>query len=258
MKYKITSGNGIEVSYAEYGDPTGCPILIQHGLIASIDDFSLFNRLIQSGARLICVARPGYGQSSPHEMQSFAEWGDIVSQLVDGLKLTQFDILGISSGAPYAYSIGDRLPDRVRNIFILSGMPALYDGVVLSHWPYPALESNDMQDLQVLSRKLFFSRLRVEDLQKNDIRDSMMNDCFGVAQDLRLRFMNWGFNLSSIKTKVFMRHSKRDGSVPVETATRTAELLPNCRLELTETDPHFSSEVLDDFIRNTMLKQIQM
>jgi len=106
--------NGNPLSYAEYGDKNGFPILIQHGLIASIRDAGIFDRLLQLTAsagtfgktRLICIARPGYGESSPHKMSNIGEWGDIVSALVAELNLSHFDVLGMSSGAPYSYAIG--------------------------------------------------------------------------------------------------------------------------------------------------------
>jgi hypothetical protein len=47
MKQILRYKNGNQLSYAEYGDPNGYPILVQHGLIASIDDSALFKRLIQ-------------------------------------------------------------------------------------------------------------------------------------------------------------------------------------------------------------------
>jgi hypothetical protein len=53
---------------------------------------------------------------------------------------------------------------------------------------------------------------------------------------------------------VYMCHSKTDDAVPFTTATRTAELLPNSQLELVETGPHFSKEVLDDFIETTIVE----
>src|SRR5689334_20501044 len=101
MKQVALYKNGKSLSYAEYGDKNGYPILVQHGLIASIDDFNLFEGLTALGARLISIARPGYGGSSPYVMRNLGEWADIVSMLVDELKLSQFDVLGISSGAPY-------------------------------------------------------------------------------------------------------------------------------------------------------------
>jgi pimeloyl-ACP methyl ester carboxylesterase len=256
MRRKSEYKNGNILSYAEYGDKNGFPILVQHGLIASIDDYDLFDRLLQRNTRLICIARPGYGASSPYLMKNFAEWAEIVSLLITDLNLTKFDVLGISSGAPYGYSLGIGFPDKVRNIFIFSGIPALYDAAVLSHWPFPVIKKQSISDLEILAHQLFFSNLTSNDLKNKDIEDSMMNNCFGVAQDLRLRFLDWGFRLADVKEKVFMHHSKTDDSVPFQTAVRTAELLPNCSLELAEAGPHFSNEALDDFIKRTIVREL--
>ncbi len=256
MKQKITYKNGLQLSYAEYGDQQGYTVLVQHGLIASIDDYELFDRLLQRGVRLICVARPGYGESSLYLLNGYTEWADIGSLLIQKLQLQKFDVLGISSGAPYGYSIGYKFPEKVRNIFILSGIPALYDDVVLSNWPYKPISDQRIASLEDLARELFFSHLTEDDLLRSDIKNSLSNHGFGVAQDLRLRFMDWGFRLSDVKSKVFMRHSKDDDSVPFRTAVRTAELLPDCHLDLLESGPHFSKEVLEQFIEETILPNL--
>ena len=112
VKHTLEYKNGNALSYAEYGDRNGPPILVQHGLIASISEYHLFDRLIEAGNRLICTARPGYGQSSPYQMANMAEWGEITSFLVDDLNLARFDVLGMSSGAPYSYAIGYKIPDK--------------------------------------------------------------------------------------------------------------------------------------------------
>jgi pimeloyl-ACP methyl ester carboxylesterase len=257
MKRKILYKNGVALSYAEYGDKHGYPILIQHGLIASIDDQALFESLIQLNTRLICIARPGYGESSPYIMKNLAEWGDMVAPLIRELGITQFDVMAMSSGAPYGYSIGSRFPDKVRNIYIFSGIPALYDEGVLSGWPYVITGDQNMAEMETLAHELFFSNLTRDDLARNDIRDSSMHNGFGVAQDLMLRGKDWGFNLSDVRGKVFMHHSKQDSSVPYKTAVRSAALLPDCEMELTETGPHFSDQALDDFIRTTIGKEIR-
>jgi pimeloyl-ACP methyl ester carboxylesterase len=244
--------NGNSLSYAEYGDKNGYPILIQHGLIASIHDDYFFDRLIKLGTHLICIARPGYGESSPYMMNNMAEWGDIVSVLVEELQLTQFDVLGMSSGAPYSYAIGYKFPDKVRNIYIFSGIPALYDEKILSFWPYEVKKDANIAEMQKLAHELFFSNLSKEDLTKFDIKDSMMNNCFGIAQDLKIRCMDWGFRLSDVTENVYMRHSKYDNAVPFITAEMTSRLLPHCKLEIRENDVHFSNESLDDYISTVM------
>ncbi len=257
MKQIALFKNGNSLSYTEYGDKNGYPILIQHGLIASINDYHLFERLIELGTRLISIARPGYGESSPYIMNNIAEWADIVSILIDELKLSHFDILGMSSGAPYSYSIGYKFPDKVRNIYIFSGIPALYDEKILSLWPYEVKKNAAIAEMEKLAYELFFSNLSKEDLTKNDIKDSMMNNCFGIAQDLKLRCMDWGFSLSNVTENVYMRHSKSDNAVPFITAEMTSKLLPNCKFEIRENDVHFSNEVLDDFIRTVMARHYE-
>lgn len=252
MRKNALYKNGNSLSYAEYGDQNGYPILIQHGLIASINDHHLFKCLLETGARLISIARPGYGESSPYAMKNIGEWANIVSVLVDELGLSQFDVLGISSGAPYSYAIGYKFPDRARNLFILSGTPALYDETVLSLWPYPVNKNANIAEMQKLAYELFFSHLTKEDLAKDEVKDSMMNHCFGIAQDLKLRCIDWGFQLSDVKERIYMRHSKSDDAVPLITAEITSKLLSNCRLEIREKDVHFSQEVLDDFISTIM------
>lgn len=251
MKKTATYKNGNCLSYAEYGDPNGDPILIQHGLIASINDGHLFKRLSDRGARLISIARPGYGDSSPYAMQNIGEWGKIVSGLVDELGLAQFDVLGISSGAPYSYAIAYACPDQVRDIFILSGIPALYDETVQSFWPHPITKNASIAEMQELAYQLFFSHLSPAEREQADIKDSLRNDCFGLAQDLSIRCMDWGFQLAEIRARVRMSHSRSDNLV---TAQLTARLLPDCHLEIREDDVHFSQEVLDDFISTNMAR----
>jgi pimeloyl-ACP methyl ester carboxylesterase len=252
MKQSIKYKGGNTLSFSEYGDRNGYPVLVQHGLIASISDYRLFDRLIESGTRLICIARPGYGESSPYQMADMAEWGEIVSILVDDLELAQFDVMGISSGAPYSYAIGYRLPDKVRNIFIFSGTPALYDEQVLEFWPYPVTKNASMAEMEKVAKEVFFPNVTQEDLLRDDIRDSLKNNCFGIAQDLRIRCMDWGFTLSEVRAAVYMEHSQTDSEVPLVAAEMTAKMIPNCQLEVRKGE-HFSEGTLDRFIRNVVL-----
>jgi pimeloyl-ACP methyl ester carboxylesterase len=256
MKQIIKYGYAKTLSYADYGDRKGIPILVQHGLIASIHDYYLFDRLIAAGRRVISIARPGYGESSPDCMNNISEWGSIISVLVDQLQLSHFDVLGLSSGAPYSYAIGYKLPEKTRYIYIFSGIPALYDDKVVEFWPYPVNRYASIAELVKVAKEIFFSNLTEESLLRNDIRDSMMNNCFGVAQDLHLRSVDWGFKLAEVKQTVYMEHCKLDTAVPLITAEMTAKMLPNCWIEIRETGEHFSEEVLDDFIRKVILRYL--
>jgi pimeloyl-ACP methyl ester carboxylesterase len=98
---KHFSYNGTEtLAYNDFGNEKGFPILVQHGTMASIKDIGYFDEL-QKVARVICIARPGYGESSPYILKNILEYGTIVSKLVETLSIKQFDIFSSSAGAPY-------------------------------------------------------------------------------------------------------------------------------------------------------------
>jgi len=254
MKQSVQYKPGNWLSYAEYGNKDGFPIFIQHGMIASVNDYHLFDQLIDLGIHLICIARPGYGESSPYIMNNLAEFGDIVSVLIEKLGIIQFDILGMSSGAPYSYALGCKLAQKVRNIFIFSGIPALYYKDIVNLWPYEIRTEATINELEKVAKEVFFSNISKEDLLRNDIIDSMRNNYFGIAQDLKLRCVDWGFILSDVTGNVYMQHCKEDNDVPFKAAEITANLLPNCQFFIREKGVHFSPETLNDFIKNVMAK----
>ena len=253
MIQTILYQNGLRLAYADYGDPNGFPILVQHGMIASIRETHLFGALVAAGRRVISAARPGYGESSPYAMQNVAEWGEIIARLVEALGLPNFDVLGISSGAPYSYAIGHKIGEKVRNLFILSGTPALYAESVRAHWLYPLDLNASLESMQQTAQDVFFDHLPVGASEDPAVQDSMRNECFGPGLDLLIRPRNWGFRLEQVRSRVYMRHSQADEAVPLVTAELTADLLPDCRLEIREDEPHFSLSVMDDFIRTTVM-----
>lgn len=253
---KFLYKNNQHIAYAEYGNPAGFPLIVQHGMIASIRDGALFGNHLGAHARILCMARPGYGESSPITMESYKEWGNVVACFANELSLAAFDVFSSSAGAPYGYAIGCACPDAVRNMYVYSGMPAFYDQQVQANWPYPITRNMTRTESEKIAYDLFFANVPEAVLESDDVRDSMMNNCFGVAQDLRIRFENWGFELSEVKAKVYMQHSKEDEVLPVEMAVRTSHLLPDCTLELLDHGPHFSVASFQGFIEQTIIRHL--
>jgi pimeloyl-ACP methyl ester carboxylesterase len=253
---KHFSYNGKEtLAYNDFGNEKGFPILVQHGTMASIKDIGYFDEL-QKAARVICIARPGYGESSPYILKNILEYGTIVSKLIETLSIEQFDIFSSSAGAPYGYAIAKECQNKTRNIYVYSGTPALYDENIQKKWPFPVNKDIPLDVSQEVAREVFFSNIPASELEKNYIKDSMANNCFGEGQNIRLRFKDWGFNLSEIKSQVYMQHSKQDNVLSYNLAEMTKELLPNCELELLEEGEHFSDGGYKLFIKNTILKNL--
>jgi len=243
------------LAYNDFGNKDGFPVIVQHGTMASINDIDSLTDLGKV-ARVICIARPGYGESSPYVLRNLLEYGVIVAKLVEELDIKNFDVLGSSAGAIYCYAVAKACYDKTRNIYIYSGTPALYDAEIQKNWPFPISAEITVEDSQKIAFEVFFKHFSEEEKKQNFVKDSMANNCFGEGQNLRIRFKNWGFTLSDIKAKVFMQHSKKDEVLSYIMAERTAKLLCDCELELLEEGGHFTVEGYESFIQNTVIKNI--
>ena len=239
---------GKTLAYNDFGPKEGAAVLVQHGTTASIRDTDLFDEL-SVRRRVICIARPGYGESSPHILENFLEYGKLIEKLAAELGLEKFDVLGSSAGAPYAYAIAKACPAQTGNVYIYSGTPALYDTEIQKNWPFPVSKDLSIEEAQKIAYEVFYSHYSEEDRKKSDVKDSMANNCFGEGQNLRIRFKDWGFTLPELKAKVYMRHSKKDEALPYALTQRTADLLRGCELELLEEGGHFSVEGFKSFLR---------
>jgi pimeloyl-ACP methyl ester carboxylesterase len=243
------------LSYNDFGNKNGFPIFIQHGTMASIKDIGYFDEL-QQIARAICIARPGYGESSPYLLKNILEYGNIVSQLIGELSIKQFDVLSSSAGAPYGFAIAKASQNKSRSIYVYSGTPALYDENIQKNWPFPVNKNLAVDESQKIAYEVFFANIPSSELEKNHIKDSMANNCFGEGQNLRIRFNDWGFKLSEIESKVYMQHGKQDNIIPYKLAIMTKELLSDCKFDLLEKREHFSEEGYKQFIKDTVIKNI--
>ena len=117
--------NGRKLSYAEYGAPDGHPVLLLHGLVGSVISEGMEEQLAGIPLRVLALARPGYGASDYFEMSCVADWPRQLKAFLDNLGLHSFDVYAISAGAPYGYALAAFYPDRVRAVYVNSGIPAV-------------------------------------------------------------------------------------------------------------------------------------
>lgn len=113
--------DGRRLAIAEYGDPTGTPIVYCHGFGGSRlqvhPDHDIARRL---GVRLIAPDRPGIGRSDPAAGRRVVDWPRDVAALADALGLDRFGVLGYSGGGAYALACAAALPERVAVVGLVS------------------------------------------------------------------------------------------------------------------------------------------
>jgi pimeloyl-ACP methyl ester carboxylesterase len=265
------------LAYGEYGDPTGSPVFFFHGWPSSRTMAELTDAAARHlGVRIISPDRPGICDSTFQPNRKLLDWPNTLSRLADHLRLTQFHILAISGGAPYAYATAWKMPQRVHAMAVVSGAP-------------PIAELQDRQDLLGLYRLMLycygkyprFSRtcfylvrpilslrppqtahpllLKLLWLRPSDaaaLRDSAAFEaCFesqrrawrgsaaGVLADAEIYAQPWGFALEDVDVPVRLWHGKQDRAFSIRTAEEVAKRLPNCATRFIEDEGHYSTPI---------------
>lgn len=123
--------DGRTLSYAQYGDAEGFPIVNAHGgLACRLDVQAAASVAQQCGVRLISPDRPGVGRSDPQPGRTVLDWARDVGELMDGLSIPRFAVMGWSLGGQYAAGVGFAFPMRVTRVAVIAGaLPVTEPGV---------------------------------------------------------------------------------------------------------------------------------
>ena len=106
--------DGRQLSYVEFGNKDGYPVLYFHGTPSSCLEPSTIGDdvFIKHHLRVISPSRPGMGQSDEHKNRTFIDWTADTIALADHLGIEQFAILGYSGGAPYTLACTLKIPKQ--------------------------------------------------------------------------------------------------------------------------------------------------
>ncbi|KZO97518.1 alpha/beta-hydrolase [Calocera viscosa TUFC12733] len=117
--------DGRTLAYAEYGTPSGFPLLYFHGYpscrleAAAADDLARAQNL-----RLLSLDRPGFGLSTFQPKRRIVDWRADVQAFADHARLGRFAVLGGSGGGPYALACAVSIPrDRLAAVGVMAGGP---------------------------------------------------------------------------------------------------------------------------------------
>lgn len=115
------TSTGRRVSYREYGDPDGVPIVVLHGAYSgsAIPD-AFCPTAIECGVRLIAPDRPGYGASDPSTPGlDVASAAEETRELAEQLGLGRYAVLALAIATAFGMELARR-NSRVTNLTICS------------------------------------------------------------------------------------------------------------------------------------------
>jgi pimeloyl-ACP methyl ester carboxylesterase len=270
---EIKLRDGRTLAYAEYGSPSGRPIIHCHGTPSSrVEGNLLFDGAMAAalGLRLIVPDRPGIGRSDYMVGRRIVDWPSDVLELADALGLKTFVVLGSSGGAPYALACGALIANRVPVVGVLGGIaPADAPGIMASMSGQLRMLLRLGRFAPAVVRGLFHLNLGAIRrggskageqmagwapepdrtlLQQEWVRNGFIR-CFeeacrqgtrGPASDVALIARPWGFELSAVKVPVLLWHGELDRNVPVACGRYLAQALPNCQEKFYENEAHLS------------------
>ncbi|EWC46457.1 hypothetical protein DRE_04400 [Drechslerella stenobrocha 248] len=106
--------DGRMLGYAEYGHPTGYPVITFHGFPSSRVEAYPLDRIAQlQGLRILSLERPGFGLSTFQPQRRILDWPADVEAFARHKGLRRFAIIGVSGGGPYALACAKALPNQM-------------------------------------------------------------------------------------------------------------------------------------------------
>ncbi|AZH24912.1 alpha/beta fold hydrolase [Haloplanus aerogenes] len=253
------------VAYAEYGDPTGRPVLFLHGTPGSHRLGRLFDDTARrEGVRLLAIDRPGYGRSSPWPTRDLTDTGAFVVPVLDDVGVDRAGVVGFSGGGPHALALAATHGARVERVDVVSGAtPPSVGETPTTQRLLETLASTAPSLLRGLFRgqatlaEFFPPAVVVSQYTTAEGRASLSDDVAalvardfveafaqtrrGAVTELRLLSAPWPFSLSTLDVSVNLWHGANDTNVPVEGVRRFCDRLPDAQLTVFEDADHLTT-----------------
>jgi pimeloyl-ACP methyl ester carboxylesterase len=255
----------MSIDYWQYGDDDGYPLLYMHGATPMPFSDKLARIIDMNRIRLLTILRPGYGRSSRIKYKSVYAYAKTLADFLSFLQLNCFDVLGVSAGAPYAYALAVRYPEKVGRIHICGGIPLVCDADIFQmnpaserfmfslskYLPAGFLGKYAVSAMEAMERKSGWQPHQSGESMDAIFDNYVRPNWYGIGRSTHVQYRQWGFDSGQITTPVRMYHSKADKMVPYRIAEASAARLTCCRLYPYENEEHYSEQMLGDVIRNT-------
>lgn len=273
MAEVVTTPDGRRLAYLEVGDPHGPLVLHNHGGPSSrLEARLLADSATTNGLRLVCVDRPGMGQSSAQKARSYSGWADDLITVADALGFQEFGVTGWSEGGPWALAAASYIdPARLRHVSsiapgsygafgdnsaaqYLSKIDALGGTLALRFTPgfrlmYATLGLTAKRFSASFSKQI---RQSVNDydrqiLLRPEIGQGFADSCAecfahgsdGLVRDAELLYRRWAFDVKKIERPVHLWQGLDDLLVPDPINKAVADAMPGAVWHPVESAGHF-------------------
>lgn len=263
-----------QISFAEFGDPQGAPVLYFHAINSSrLELLPQAQTIARHGIRLISVDRVGFGHTTYQERETHSAYVSDSAAVLDFLGLGKVGVLSCSAGSPHALAFAACLPERVTRVQCVSTVPTPHyvlastsksamNGALNNFFRIaprllrPALEltllgltaETLMREVGTGSRKDIFTYnpLDVDYIRHPDhfpyfvasLIESLRQGSKAWANENVLINRPWDIRFKDISAPVTFWHGRRDTLVPLDMVEPFAEEIPHARIKVLEDETH--------------------
>lgn len=267
---KITLKDGRTLSFAEFGDPAGKPVMLFGGsngrYIRPNDD-----QTRAAGVRLITVERPGFGRSDYKPGRTILDWGNDIAQLGDALGLARFGVIGASQGGPYGIVAAYTIPERLAAVTLVSAVAPLEvpgntegmnKGIGMMTWlatrmpfignaMFSLIGKMAMRNPRSMVERLFSNLppsdqkiMRDDayalDMFVQDIPEAYRQGGAAMADDMRIVSTPWNFKLEDIRARpIYLWQGEDDPNVPIVMGRYLTATIPGVQATYVPGAGHF-------------------
>lgn len=258
MKSFVKLDANQQIAYQVYGQGDH-KLILYHGLVGgSWLSNEAISAIENANVTVYAIERFGYGSSSKGTIDHVGQWQEIIKTFSDHLGIKKVDVIGISAGAPYAYATARAFGDRVDHLWILCGVPAVYQTSILSHYSLDnqkAYKQFLIDDISVLQDQCleqmngalsYFKQGNIPYIVKT-LEEIIDHKCYGMARESQLQIKPWGVDLSQIKQTVHYIHAGEDEMIPIEAAKKMSEQMHKHdfdELNISGEDVHLNTSVI--------------
>lgn len=258
--------DGRSLSFNEYGDPRGLPVVWNHGAPSCRLEAALYAPwAAENGVRIIAPDRPGVGRSTPLRGGCVGDWAGDIAALLEHLGLERVTVMGGSGGGPYTLAVAALCPERVEAAVILASggvdpasprasgwvdraagllahrapvlLGAYFQLMRLQQW-WPAGWLRGVARWMPGPEAAVLREPGVAELVAPVFREVFAQGVAGAVAEYRRLGGAWGFRTAEITGDVVVVQGDADAFVPVRQAVHFAEEIPGARLSIVEGGGH--------------------